>query len=103
MQKYERRLIFENVSKHDTLDDARALIRATEEYAATRERVYLYPAKVGKSKPYRLRLRWCYGWVKGGFPSDGRRFMWQAINRAGLTADVNVRVVREDKCERAAA
>jgi len=78
MQTHERLLTFEHVSTHESLTDAAVLAHTVEKTAEAGERLALISLGFKVSKPYRLELKWQYGWVKGGWPSDGERFITRA-------------------------
>ncbi len=87
-QRSQGRLTFRHVSVHGPDVDVLAIGRAAESVASRQETIgadrFSYKTTPREDGSTELTLKWTYGWVVGGYPSDGRRFVEQAFAKAGV-------------------
>lgn len=96
MQAHERLLTFEHISEFERMDDARKLRNAFEEAAAINENIAVVSVSFGMRNS--VQIRWEYGWVKGGWLSDGMRFIERVCRRAGVEPlGANLRIAHEEQ------
>lgn len=79
-QAHQRLIRFRHKSEVCDRDQAEKLGRAVALLASRRETISDFHYRVRPLRDaYRLDLTWSYGWVKGGWPSDGHRLYAQGV------------------------
>lgn len=102
-QQFRRKLRFRYVATYATPGEALRFVDAATEVAEARASVPKHvdgkPAMDWRIQGATLDLHWTYGWVKGGWVSDGERFVRAVHKRAGVTptSEEPVRILREEK------
>lgn len=100
-QRHQRLLCFQYRSTFELHEEAARLgDAATELVVADRPTITGVDYRVRQRvNGFRLDVRWSYGWVRGGWPSDGERFVRSARTRAGLApaCDESLAILREQR------
>jgi hypothetical protein len=95
-QTHRRKLRFSLKAEIPSPDEQRRFVEAAKEVAARQETISDLKSE---AKADTLFLRWSYGPVLGGWPSDGEKFVVKVRELAAVTpvSQEPVRIVHEEK------